>query len=93
MPAKTYNELIIQYSNEDGFLHYANEAEGAALDPSLDRKAAFEGFESGDVQILRFLNSLTNDHVLTADANEIAVLLIGAVTKQSILLFLIKSMP
>ena len=60
MPAKTYNELIIQYSNEDGFLHYANEAEGAALDPSLDRKAAFEGFESGDVQILRFLNSLTN---------------------------------
>ena len=74
MPAKTYNELIIQYSNEDGFLHYANEAEGAALDPSLDRKAAFEGFESGDVQILRFLNSLTNDHVFTADANEIAVL-------------------
>ena len=39
MPAKTYNELIIQYSNEDGFLHYANEAEGASLDPSLDRKA------------------------------------------------------
>ena len=61
MPAKTYNELIIQYSNEDGFLHYANEAEGAALDPSLDRKAAFEGFESGDVQILRFLNDQSYD--------------------------------
>ena len=26
------------------------------------------------MQILRFLNSLTNDHVFTADANEIAVL-------------------
>ena len=49
MPAKSYNELIIQYSNGEGFLHYANEAEGNTLDQSLSRKAAFEGFESGDL--------------------------------------------
>ena len=71
MPAKSYNELIIQYSNGEGFLHYASEAEGATLDQSLSRKAAFEGFESGDLQIFRFLNSNTNDHVFTADINEI----------------------
>ena len=74
MPAKSYNELIIQYSNDEGFLHYANEIEGTTLDQSLSRKAAFEGFESGDLQIFRFLNSNTNDHVFTADINEIAAL-------------------
>ena len=74
MPAKSYNELIIQYSNGEGFLHYANEAEGTTLDQSLSRKAAFEGFESGDLQIFRFLNSNTNDHVFTADINEISAL-------------------
>ena len=47
MPSKSYNELIIQYSNDEGFLHYANEIEGATLDQSLSRKAAFEGFDSG----------------------------------------------
>jgi len=74
MPSKIYNELIIQYSNEEGFLHYANESEGATLDQSLARKAAFEGFDSGDLQIIRFLNSNTNDHVFTSDINEIAAL-------------------
>ena len=59
MPAKSYNELIIQYSNGEGFLHYANEAEGATLDQNLSRKATFEGFESGDLQIFRFLNFFT----------------------------------
>ena len=74
MPSKSYNELIIQYSNDEGFLHYANEIEGATLDQSLSRKAAFEGFDSGDLQIFRFLNSNTNDHIFTSDINEIAAL-------------------
>ena len=74
MPAKSYNELIIQYSNDEGFRHYANEARGGYAGPNLSRKAAFEGFESGDLQIFRFLNSNTNDHVFTADINEIAAL-------------------
>ena len=64
MPSKIYNELIIQYSNEEGFLHYANETEGATLDQSLTRKAAFEGFDSGDLQIVRFLNFNTKSIVL-----------------------------
>ena len=59
MPAKSYNELIIQYSNDEGFLHYANEIEGATLDQNLFRKAAFEGFESGDLQIFRFRSQPT----------------------------------
>ena len=74
MPSKIYNELIIQYSNEEGFLHYANETEGATLDQSLARKAAFEGFDRGDLQIVRFLNLNTNDHIFTSDINEIAAL-------------------
>ena len=57
-----------------GFLHYANETEGATLDQSLSRKAAFEGFDSGDLQIFRFLNLNTNDHIFTSDAKEIAAL-------------------
>ena len=55
-------------------MHYANEIEGATLDQSLSRKAAFEGFDSGDLQIFRFLNSNTNDHIFTSDINEIAAL-------------------
>ena len=74
MPSKSYNELIVQYSSSDGFLHYANEAEGSTLEAGLTQKAAFEGFESGDVEVIRFFDSSTNDHVFTADSNEIAAL-------------------
>ena len=69
MPAKSYNEHIIQYLNGDGFVQDANEAERNKLDQSLYSKAAFEGFESGDLHIFRFLNSNTKDHVFTADVN------------------------
>jgi subtilisin family serine protease len=73
MVSKVYNELIIQYSG-DNFLHYAAEEEGATLQSSLSQKAAFEGFESGDLQFTRFLNTNTNDHVFTSDLVEIEVL-------------------
>ena len=73
MVAKVYNELIIQYAG-DNFLHYSNETEGSNLPPGLTQKAAFEGFESGDVQVVRFFNTVTNDHVFTADLVEIEAL-------------------
>ena len=73
MVSKVYNQLIIQYSG-DNFLHYAAEEEGATLQSGLSQKAAFEGFESGDLQFTRFLNTNTNDHVFTSDLVEIEVL-------------------
>ena len=73
MVAKVYNELIIQYAG-DNFLHYSNETEGSNLQAGLTQKAAFEGFESGDVQVVRFFNTVTNDHVFTADLVEIEAL-------------------
>ena len=73
MVTKVYNELIIQYAG-DSFLHYSNETEGANLQSGLTQRAAFEGFESGDVQVVRFLNTVTNDHVFTADSVEIEAL-------------------
>ena len=73
MVTKVYNELIIQYAG-DNFLHYSNETEGANLQSGLTQRAAFEGFESGDVQVVRFLNTVTNDHVFTADSVEIEAL-------------------
>ena len=57
-----------------GSLHYAKETEGATLEQSPSRKATFEGFDSGDLQIFRFLNLNTNDHIFTSDTNEIATL-------------------
>ena len=71
MVSKVYNELLIQYSGNAGFVHYANETEGATLQTGLTQKAAFEGFESGDLQFVRFLNTATNDHVFTSDTVEI----------------------
>ena len=73
MVSKVYNQLIIQYSG-DNFLHYAAAEEGATLQSGLSQKAAFEGFESGDLQFTRFLNTNTNDHVFTSDLVEIGVL-------------------
>ena len=73
MVSKVYNELIVQYSG-DNFLHYAAPEEGETLQDGLNQKAAFEGFESGDLQFTRFLNTSTNDHVFTADPLEIEVL-------------------
>jgi hypothetical protein len=71
MVSKVYNELLIQYSGDAGFVHYANETEGATLQTGLTQKASFEGFESGDLQFVRFLNTATNDHVFTSDTVEI----------------------
>ena len=73
MVSKVYNELIVQYSG-DNFLHYAVAEEGETLQGGLNQKAAFEGFESGDLQFTRFLNTSTNDHVFTADPLEIEML-------------------
>ncbi|MBH67104.1 MAG: hypothetical protein CMM58_02005 [Rhodospirillaceae bacterium] len=74
MPSKIYNELLIEYSDSNGFLHYANETEGATLQPGLTQRAAFEGFQSGDLEFIRFLNTTSNDHVFTSDQTEIEVL-------------------
>jgi subtilisin family serine protease len=74
MVSKVYNELIVQYSDNSGFLHYANQVEGANLHSGVTANGAFEALESGDLQFIRFLNTSTNDHVFTADTNEITAL-------------------
>ena len=51
MVSKVYNEMLIQYSDDSGFVHYANETEGSTLQTGLTQKAAFEGFESGRLTI------------------------------------------
>ena len=75
--SKVYNELIVQYSGEN-FLRYANVEAGATLPSDLNQKAAFEGFESGDLQFTRFLNSNTNSHVFTSESLEIEELRLNA---------------
>ena len=77
MVSKVYNELIVQYSG-DNFLRYANVEEGATLPSDLNQKAAFEGFESGDLQFTRFLNSHSNTHVFTSESLEIESLRLNA---------------
>ena len=74
MVSKVYNEMLIQYSDDSGFVHYANETEGSTLQTGLTQKAAFEGFESGNLQFVRFLNTATNDHVFTSDVGELNAL-------------------